>query len=89
MPSPYATGVPNSQAGVIISPAHLYYDFVRVSEFSSRLTTFQVGGAGDRTADSWVTSQTLPHYTTGDFLSLTVISDTGNFACSKEDASEP
>ena len=30
MPSPYATGIPNSQAGVIISPARLYYDFVGV-----------------------------------------------------------
>ena len=40
MPSPYAKGVPNSFAGVIISPARLYYDFVGVHEFSSRLTTF-------------------------------------------------
>ena len=33
-PSPYAV-VPNSQAGIIISPARLCYDFVGVYEFSS------------------------------------------------------
>ena len=60
-PSPYTTGVPNSQAGVIISSARLL-----VHEFSSRLTTFQIAGAGDRTADPWFTSSMLTPYTTRD-----------------------
>ena len=29
---------------------------------------FQVAGTGDWTTDSWVTSPTLPFYTTGDYL---------------------
>ena len=31
---------------------------------------FQVAGARDRTTDPWVTSPTLPPYTTGDSLAL-------------------
>ena len=66
MPIPYATCVPNSLAGVIISPRPLYYDFCW-SPWIFIQINFQVAGARDRNDDTWVTSPTVPPpYTTGD-----------------------